>query len=221
MEPIVRVPGTYLAFSVFYPVPDVAPPPCLRSGHLTFGCFASAYKLTDADDRGLCRPSCARRRVAGCCCATARWTEPSNRAALLGRFARHGIAAERLTLEGGAEHFDFLRGYDRVDVALDTFPYNGGTTTAEALWQGVPVLTCNGERWAGRTSCSLLEAAGLDEWVAAGVAEFRAAAAALAQAPDTPARLAALRGGMRERLRASAACDVAGLCRSLEALYTA
>jgi predicted O-linked N-acetylglucosamine transferase (SPINDLY family) len=146
--------------------------------------------------------------------------EAPNRAALVERFARYGVAADRLTLEGGAEHFDFLRGYDQVDVALDTFPYNGGTTTAEALWQGVPVLTCNGDRWAGRTSRSLLLAGGLDEWVAADLAGFHAAAVGLAQAADTPGRLAALRGGLRARLLESAACDVAGLCRALEALYT-
>jgi protein O-GlcNAc transferase len=217
-EPITRVPGSYLAFSVFYPVPDVAPPPCLRAGHLTFGSFTSAYKLTEptiAAYAGILREALASRMLL----RNRTLDEASNRAVLLGRFARHGIAADRLTLEGGAEHFDFLRSYDRVDVALDTFPYNGGTTTAEVLWQGVPMLTCNGDRWAGRTSRSLLLAGGLDDWVAADLAGFHDTAVALAHAADTPGRLAALRGGMRERLRASAACDVAGLCRSLEALY--
>jgi protein O-GlcNAc transferase len=122
-------------------------------------------------------------------------------------------------LEDGAEHFEFLRTYDRVDVALDTFPYNGGTTTAEALWQGVPVLTYNGDRWAGRTSRSLLLAGGLGEFVAVDQPGFEAAAIALANAPDTPRRLAVLRAGMRDRLRTSAACDVTKLCRSLETLY--
>ena len=204
---------------MFYPVPDVAPPPCLRAGHLTFGCFASAYKLTEptiAAYAAILRDAPASRLLL----RNRTLDEASNRAALLGRFARHGIAAERLTLEGGAEHFDFLRGYDRVDVALDTFPYNGGTTTAEALWQGVPMLTCNGDRWAGAHQPLAAAGGGLDEWVAADLAGFQDAAVALAQAADTPARLAALRAGMRARLRASAACDVAGLCRSLEALYT-
>ena len=98
--------------------------------------------------------------------------DPSNRVALLARFARCGVAPDRLILVGGAEHFDFLRGYDEIDIGLDTFPYNGGTTTTEALWQGVPVLTFNGDRWASRTSRSLLLAAGLSEWVATDVADF-------------------------------------------------
>ncbi len=205
---------------MFYPVPVIAPPPCLSAGHLTFGCFASAYKLTEptiAAYAAILRDAPATRLLM----RNRALDEASNRAALLGRFARYGVSAERLTLEGGAEHFDFLCGYDRVDVALDTFPYNGGTTTAEALWQGVPVLTHNGDRWASRTSRSLLLAGGLSEWVAADVAGFQAAAVALAHAPDTPARLAALRVELRKRLRASGACDVVGLCRSLEELYSA
>jgi protein O-GlcNAc transferase len=217
-EKIVRVPGSYLAFWVFYPVPDVAPPPCLRTGQVTFGCFSSAYKLTDATIAAyasILRGAPTSRLLL----RNRTLDQACNRAVLAGRFARYGIAADRLALAAGAEHFEFLRGYDQVDVALDTFPYNGGTTTAEALWQGVPMLTFNGDRWASRTSSSLLRAAGLDEWVAADVAGFQNAAIALALSSETPGRLAALRGTMRDRLRASAAWDVAGMCRSLEALY--
>jgi len=217
-ERVVRVPGSYLAFEVGYPVPEVAPPPVLRNGWLTFGSFASAHKITDpvvsAWSRILLGAPTARLLLRG-----QTLDEPSNRTALMARFARQGVAPDRLTLLGGAEHFDFLRGYDAIDIALDTFPYNGGTTTTEALWQGVPVLTFNGDRWASRTSRSLLLAAGLPEWVAADGAEFVSRGVALAQMVDTPAMLAKLRAGMRERLRGSGACDTATLCRSLETLY--
>jgi predicted O-linked N-acetylglucosamine transferase (SPINDLY family) len=145
--------------------------------------------------------------------------EPSNRDHLRARLASRGVAGERIDLEGGAAHFDFLQSYDRIDIALDTFPYNGGTTTTEALWQGVPVLTCAGDRWAARTSASLLRAAGLDDWVARDQDDLLAKASALARDPATPAGLAALRAGMRARLAASAACDTAGLCRALERIY--
>ena len=145
--------------------------------------------------------------------------DPSNRDHLRARFTNLGIADERIDLEGGAAHFDFLRSYDRIDIALDTFPYNGGTTTTEALWQGVPVLTYAGDRWVARTSASLLRAAGLDEWIAGDAEQLLAKAGALARDPATPARLAALRAGMRARLSASAACDTARLCRELEQIY--
>ncbi len=218
-ERIVRVPGSYLAFEVNYPVPAVAPPPMLRNGWLTFGSCASGHKITDpvvaAWSRILLGAPTARLLLRG-----QTLDEPSNRLALLARFAQRGVAPDRLTLLGGAEHFDFLRGYDEIDIALDTFPYNGGTTTTEALWQGVPVLTFNGDRWVSRTSRSLLLAAGLPDWVAADQAEFVRCGVALALDEGTPAMLVALRAGMRQRLLGSAACDSAGLCRSLEAIYS-
>ena len=143
----------------------------------------------------------------------------ANRTELLDRFARLGIGADRVTLEPGAIHLEFLRSYDRIDIALDCFPYNGGTTTAEALWQGVPVLTCNGDRWAGRTSRSILLAAGLEAFVATDIEAFVGTAVQMARAPATPTRLAALRQGLRARLRNSAACGTVDVCRALERLY--
>ena len=94
----------------------------------------------------------------------------------------------RIAKRGRAEHFDFLRAYDRIDIALDTFPYNGGTTTMEALWQGVPVLAFDGDRWAARTSRSLLLAAGLQDWVMPNVESYVQHAITLATDPATPAR---------------------------------
>jgi predicted O-linked N-acetylglucosamine transferase (SPINDLY family) len=218
-ERVLRMPATYLAFEVRYPVPDVAPPPCGRNdGRLTFGALGSAYKLNDLTldiwARILRSAPTARLLVRANTLA-----DPSNRHHLLARFVSRGVDRERVDLEGGAAHFDFLRSYDRIDIVLDTFPYNGGTTTTEALWQGVPVLTYAGDRWVARTSASLLHAAGLDEWIAADQEDLVAKASALARDPATPARLAALRAGMRARLAASAACDTTGLCRALEQVY--
>lgn len=218
-ERVLRVPGTYLAFEVLYPVPEIAPPPCGRNGgRLTFGALTSSYKLNDTTlgvwARLLQSAPDARMLIRASTLA-----EPSNREHLFARFAALGVARERLDIEGGATHFDFLQSYDRIDIALDMFPYSGGTTTSEALWQGVPVLTYAGDRWVARTSESLLRAAGLDAWVAADSGDFVATASALARDPGTPAALATLRTGMRARLAASAACDTAGLCRALEQIY--
>ncbi|MGD9880262.1 MAG: tetratricopeptide repeat protein [Reyranella sp.] len=218
-ERVLRVRGTYLAFEVLYAVPDVAPPPCCRNdGTLTFGALTSSYKLNDTTlgvwARVLRSAPGARMLI-----RASTLSEPSNRDHLLARFAALGIARERLDIEGGATHFEFLRSYDRIDIALDMFPYSGGTTTSEALWQGVPVLTCAGDRWVARTSESLLRAAGLDAWVAADQEDLVAKASALARDPATHATLAVLRADMRARLAASAACDTAGLCRALEQIY--
>ena len=216
-ERIHRISGSYLAFDVRYPTPDITPPPSLANGFMTFGCLGSAYKLTNSTIEAWCRILRAAPETR-LLLKNSRLDDASNRDALLTRFAGQGIAAERLSLEGGEEHFHFLQAYNQIDIALDTFPYNGGTTTSEALWQGVPVLTFNGDRWASRTSRSLLSAAGLSEWVADDTAGFVDSAIRLAHAPDTPHRLAALRSGMRQQLLASPVCDCATLCRQLEAL---
>ena len=218
-ERILRVPGSYLAFQVAYPTPAVTPSPWLTHGVPTLGCLGSAYKLTpatlDAWAAILRAVPSARLHV-----GNPTLDDASNRADLLARLDARGVAPSRVSLAGRAEHFDFLRGYDGIDIALDTFPYNGGTTTTEALWQGVPVLTTAGDRWAGRTSRSLLLAAGLGDWVARDMPAFVARGIALLTDPAAPARLAALRAGMRAQLLASPVCDSSSLCAALEAIYT-
>jgi protein O-GlcNAc transferase len=106
-----------------------------------------------------------------------------------------------------------------MDVALDAFPYNGGTTTMEALWQGVPVLTFDGDRWAARTSTTLLRRTHLADMVSGSKAEMVAGAITLGRDPDTPARLQSLRQGMRDRLLAAPVCDAPALARAMEDLY--
>jgi protein O-GlcNAc transferase len=212
-ERIYRARHTYLPFQMFYETPEVAPPPSLQAGYITFGSLNSAYKLTSetlqAWSRILHSIPTARLLL-----RNAALDHVSNRANLLARFAGLSIAADRLTLLGGADHMSFLRTYDSIDVALDAFPYNGGTTTVEALWQGVPVLTIEGDRWVARTSRSILTAAGLSDWVAADLADFVAKANKLANA-----KLAPMRAVQRSRIAASPACDVTSLCRELEELY--
>lgn len=217
-ERVVRVPGSYLTFSVDYPVPEVAPPPCVDGDCITFGCLASQYKLTDAvlDAWSAILTACPTARLL---LKNAALGRESNREFLQRAFARRGIAASRVELDGPAEHFAFLQKYAAVDIALDTFPYNGGTTTTEAIWQGVPVVTFHGDRWASRTSATILREAGLGDWVAADLAGYVRLAIERAAARDAPQRLAKMRSGMRERLRRSRVCDTEGFCRAMESLY--
>lgn len=215
VERVRRVPGSYLAFDTFYPAPDPVPPPHAMSGHVTFGSLISGYKVTaeviacwSRILRGVPGSRLLlRNRVLD---------RASNRADVIARFAANGVEAGRLVLEGGGAHDAFLRTYDRIDIALDAFPYSGATTTAEAIWQGVPVLTFNGDRWAARTSRSILMEAGLGEWVAPDQAGFEAMAIRMGLAPDG---LATIRAGLRAKVAASPACDTEGLCRALEAIY--
>lgn len=217
-ERIARVPGTYLAFEVGYETPEVADPPCLRNRTVAFGSLASQYKITP---EVVSAWSAILRQAPGSTMflKNAGLASDDMRGFVREQFEREGIGAGRLTLEGPAEHDEFLRSYAGIDVALDPFPYNGGTTTAEALWQGVPVLCFRGDRWAARTSASLAMAAGLDEFVAPDPAGSVAMAVRLAQDPGTRERLAQLRRTMRERLLRLAACDTPGLARHLERIY--
>jgi len=217
-ERVVRVPGSYLTFEVTYPVPDVVPPPCLKAGALTFGCLAPQYKITTEVLEvwsGILRKSPGSRLIL----KNVVLGKPAARDFVRDLFARFGVPPERVDLDGPAEHFTFLERYDDIDVALDTFPYNGGTTTMEAVWQGVPVLTFTGDRWAARISTSLLMEADLADFVAADLEGYVARAIALAHDPDTPFRLGELRRSMRDRLRAASACDVRGFARNMESEY--
>lgn len=218
-EKVHRLPGTYTAFEVLYPVPEVAPPPCLAAnGAIRFGCLGSQYKLTDAVI-GSWAAILQRAPKADLFIKTAALDDRSTQADLRSRFEALGVDPARLSFAGKSEHFEFLGAYRHIDIALDTFPYNGGTTTMEALWQGVPVLSFDGDRWASRTSKSLLLAAGLGEWLQPDRAGYVEHAVRLATDPETPAMLARLRAGMRAQLKASAVCDADGLCLAMEAFY--
>ena len=217
-ERVLRVPGSYLTYSVLYPVPDVASPPCLATGHITFASLCSQYKLTDeviAAWAMILRQAPDAQLII----KNAELGDTTNRAAMHERFGRGEITPNRVLLEGPAPHEEFLAAYGRADIALDTFPYNGGTTTMEALWQGVPVLNFNGDRWASRQSRSLLLAAGLDDWCMPDRDAYIARAVTLARSPTTAAELASLRANMRERLARMPVCDSAGLCHALERIY--
>ena len=218
-ERIHRLPGTYLAFEVLYDVPAVAPPPCsANGGGITFGCLGSHYKLTDAVVSAwalILRATPGSKLFV----KNAGLDDGSIRQDLMARLLERGVSPERVTLEGRSAHFAFLDAYRHIDIALDTFPYNGGTTTTEALWQGVPVLTFDGDRWASRTSKSLLLAAGLGEWVLPELDAYVDRAITLGNDATTPAMLNTLRHDMRARLSASAACDADGLCAAMEDFY--
>jgi predicted O-linked N-acetylglucosamine transferase (SPINDLY family) len=115
-----------------------------------------------------------------------------------------------------APRADHLRLYGDVDVALDPFPFTGSTTTFEALWMGVPVVTLAGERMAGRWSASMLTALKLPELIAASRDEYVRIAAGLVSAPE---RLAALRSGLRQRVAASPLCAGDAKARQVERIY--
>lgn len=215
-ERLYRLPRCFLAYQPPPDAPDVAPRPISIAGHLTFGSFNALPKVSASTiaiwaDILLAVPS-ARMVL-----KAPSFADPATRAAYAARFADHGVAAARLDLlpyvkdRGG-----HLGQYSRIDIALDTFPYNGTTTTCEALWMGVPVITVRGDRHASRVGETLLRAAGLHELVASTRENYVARAIELAN--DT-AHLAAISAGLRDRVRNSPLCDARSLSRAVEDAY--
>ena len=217
-EKIVRVPGCYLSFEVTYPVPPVAAPPCVAKGAITFGCLGTMYKVNPGVVAAWSRILRQAPR-SSLILKNSAMRSPRNRQFVHDLFGEQGIGPERVRLEGPSGHYEFLKQYDEIDVALDTFPANGGTTTSEAIWQGVPVIAFRGDRWAGRTSASILRAAKLGEFVAEGLEEYVSMAVEMAHSPGTPARLAELRRNMRAQLGASPLCDMRTITEAVEGLY--
>src|SRR5262249_3655508 len=152
---------------------------------ITFGCFGSSAKLNleliERWTRLLHRVPGSRLRLQNLQLGTA-----ASRRFMAERFARFGIAADRLIIEGGVDRPTLLDLYAKVDIALDTWPYCGGNTIAESLWQGVPVVTLKDQRFAGAYGASLITAAGCADLIAHTSEQFIDIAAALA---DDPQRL--------------------------------
>ena len=217
-ERFLELPVSYLTFQTDHEAPEVAASPVKTNGHFTFGCLATLYKITPqvivAWSEILSNSPGAKLVI-----ANRALKSPCNREFILNSFKKHGIDVERIQILPPAKHFDFLKYYDYIDVALDVFPYNGGTTTMEAIWQGVPVLTFHGDRWASRTSRTILEFAGLDRFVVNDCKQYIETATKLATDRSAWDELEELRRAMRERLLHSAVTDSTALARSLEDIF--
>lgn len=212
-ERLLRLPGSLLCYQPHPDAPEVLPLPALANGHLTFGSFNNFSKLNPGvlqlwsevlkqvpDSRLLLK-----------CPAL---TDAEVRARVSTALRELGIGAERVDLLGHTRtRQEHLALYARVDIALDTFPYNGTTTTCEALWMGVPVLSLAGKHHAGRVGASLLGAAGLTDWLADTPESF--VEIAQSRAADLSG-LERLRGMLRDQLAGAALCDAAGFVRRLE-----
>ena len=136
--------------------------------------------------------------------------------AVLKLFSEHGIKGGRLVVSGGKRPADYLKLWTDVDLALDSFPYNGHTTSCDAAWMGVPTVTLRGKTHVARAGVSLLHAVGLSDLVAASDDAYVAIAKALAS--DLP-KLSALRAELRGRVQRSVLRDESGLTRRIEAAY--
>jgi predicted O-linked N-acetylglucosamine transferase (SPINDLY family) len=214
VERVLRLPDSYACFAPPAEAPLPGPLPASGSGRLTFASFNNPDKITRSAVaawaeilRRLPRARLVLRYID--------LDRPGRRAPLHQAFADHGVAAERVECFGASPHDELLAAYRQVDVALDTYLYSGGLTTCEALWMGVPVVTCPGATFASRHALSYLSTVGLTETVAADHAQYVDLAVALGN--DLP-RLATLRSTLRERMATSPLCNGPRFAQSLMAL---
>lgn len=212
-ERIIRLPQSYLTFDVRYSLPDVQARD--SKAPFTFGSLVPLYKITpevrDAWASILTGAPDSRLVL-----AAPAFGSGENRNYLISQLEARGVDRQRIELFGPSDHARFLEHYARIDLALDAFPYNGGTTTMEALMQGVPVLTFDGDRWASRTSQTLLRHAGLGRFVAHDPTDYVQRAVGYASDQASRTELRSLREELRARVTASPACDTRSFARHME-----
>lgn len=213
-EQPLRLPRTMFCYRPDEHTP-IGPPPARRAGHITFGSFNNIAKVSD---HTLALWAQAMNAVPGSrlLLKSSSMAQASNRDNIERFMAERGVAADRLSLQPWiANKSSHLELYNEVDVALDPFPYNGATTTCEALWMGVPVVTRRGRTHTSRMGASLLLAIGRAEWVADSDADYVATIVRLAGDAEGRARW---RLHAREALAASPLFDEAGFAQAFEAV---
>lgn len=207
VERLMRLDRCFLAYEpVEYP--EVAEPPCLTKDHVTFGSFNNMAKLNDSVF-GLWADILKRVPHSRLLLKHDMSHDPVVRERVLEAFRSRGVSDGRVELlQRSRNRSSHLETYARIDIALDPFPYAGTTTTCEALWMGVPVVTLAGDRHASRVGASLLRAIGLASCIARDAEDYVVTATELASAPSL---LAALRKVLRTEMAASPLMDQASL----------
>jgi predicted O-linked N-acetylglucosamine transferase (SPINDLY family) len=211
-----RLPENFSCYRPPESAPEVGTLPHTDSGAITFGSFNNRSKIGPEVialwARVLHGVPESRLMLKG-----KGYDDESVQQALRDAFRAHGIDGDRLILHGGNDsHAEHLRRYHEIDIALDPFPYNGTTTTCDALWMGVPVVTLEGHAHVARVGVSLLSHLGLTEWIAHSAPEYVDIAARCAA--DTQ-QLAALRRQLRTRVASSPLTNAHTFTRHLESAY--
>jgi predicted O-linked N-acetylglucosamine transferase (SPINDLY family) len=209
-ERLLYLPESQWCYRPFIEVEGAAAAPCERNGFITFGSLNNVSKLTPemAACWGRILAAVPDSRLLVADVASAR-----KREALLAAIEGAGVGRDRVEFAPRADLENYYRLMDRIDIALDSHPYGGGTTTFDALWMGVPVVTAAGRYPASRSASSVLAALGLDAWIAAGLDGF--VQVAVARAQDVAA-IAELRRTLRARLQASPLMDEPAFVRAFE-----
>ncbi|HYQ93401.1 MAG TPA: tetratricopeptide repeat protein [Burkholderiales bacterium] len=212
-ETLVRLPNTQWCYRPVVSIDCSEAPPLERNGFITFGSFSNVLKLSPTSRRLwveiLTRLPDSRIAFAGV-------PQGPIRDGLIRDFEKAGIAAGRIATLPRMGYADYLRSFNDVDVSLDTTPYSGGTTTCDALWMGVPVITVPGTRSISRSTTSILATLGLSDWIATSPEDYVRLAVRCTEDRES---IAELRRTLRGRMRASPLVDELQFARDVEDAY--
>ena len=215
-ERLARIDGCFLAYVLPPDLPPIAPLPATKSGCVTFGSFNNLSKISPTTLR-LWRDVLAAVPTSRMVIKTSMFEDPATLELSRQRFADAGVPMHRIELLPPVRGQDaHLKTYARIDIALDTFPYNGTTTTCETLAMGVPLISLHGRHHVSRVGLSLLTAAGFGDWATDDPRRFVEIARSLASDLDS---LRQLRTAIRDRLKSSPLCDGVRLARGIESAY--
>ena len=211
-EELLRLPDSRFLYAPVPYAPEVAPLPGAGRDAFTFGSFNRYDKL--GPELVACWAEILRRvPESRLVIKNSAIAIPHARDELSRGFASRGIAPERIELRTRSPHAAMLAEYGDIDLGLDTFPYNGGLTTCEALWMGVPMVAIEEARMISRQTSSMLRLVGLEDFIATTRDEYVALAVQWSQERE---KLAAVRASLRERMRASPLCDGVRFTHNLE-----
>ncbi|KPA16673.1 O-linked N-acetylglucosamine transferase, SPINDLY family [Candidatus Magnetomorum sp. HK-1] len=215
-ETLVRLPNTFLCYSPPEDSPPVVKEPMIINNYVTFGSFNAIKKINDAtvDLWAQIINAVPSSRLYLKCHA---FIDQPTRENYYKKFNAYGISNNRLIFNAFTHSFsDHLAQYHLIDIGLDTYPYNGTTTTCEALWMGVPVITLDSDRHAGRVGLSILQSIGLKGLIAYTEKEYIDIAVSLANNVEL---ISQLRQSLRPLLSSSALCNASEFTHSLESAY--
>ncbi len=213
LEKLIRMPDDYICYIPPEHAPPVGALPAAENGYVTFGCLNNPAKI-NPELIGEWARLLAELPGSRLLLKSGQYSDTTFRERLWSDFEAAGIERERILLEGPDHHTAFLDTYNRIDIALDPWPYSGGLTTCEALLMGVPVITLPGPTFAGRHAASHLVNAGLPELVVESWDAYRARARDLAGDLDN---LATVRRHLRDTLLRSPVCDAPRFAAHLSA----
>ncbi len=211
-ERVWRLPETYICMTPPQIDVEIQPLPALSNGYVTFGCFNNLIKINTAVislwSRILHAIDSSRLFL-----RTKQLGDTNVAHQIKNKFASFGIAAERLILEGHSSRFDYFNAFNRVDIALDPFPYPGFTITVEGLWMGVPFISLRGDRFVSHSGEGIAFNTGLDEWIAAGEEDYLKKAVSFSA---DWSRLSVVRNGLRKQVLLSPLFDTKRFSRHFE-----